>query len=127
MNNLYKFLAFLCLVFVTYSINAQSRTATITSDGLIVLDQTVAELAREYVADITRFHFGNLIEAQGYFQKFIEKTAGRGISYVFDIANNKLYIIIDVNGQFIVPKSHASPVTVYNFNEVFRMIHQGLL
>ncbi len=126
MNNLYKFLAFLCLVFVTTSINAQSRSATITSDGLIVLDVSAAEVAPEYVADITRFHFGNLIEAQGYFQKFIEKTATRGINYIFDLANNKLYIIIDVNGQFLIPKSHASPVTVYNFNELFRMIHLGL-
>lgn len=128
MNNLYKLLAFLCLVFLTNTINAQaSRPAQVTNDGLIVLDASVADVAPEYVADISRLSLANLPQANSFFQKYIERTSGRGMDYFFDFANQKLRIVIDVQNQYLVPKSFGSQITVQNFNEVLRMIHLGLL
>ena len=128
MNNLYKLLAFLCLVFVTSSISAQaSRPAFVTGDGLIVLDASVIDVASEYVADISRLNLVNLPQANSYFQKYIDKTSGRGMDYYFDFANQKMRIVIDVQNQYLVPKSYGQQITVLNFNEVLRMIHLGLL
>ena len=125
MNNLYKTLAFLFLVFVTSAISAQNiRPATVTADGLIILDATTPDVSAEYVADISKFNFGNLLQAQSYFQKYVEKTSTRGIQYSFDMANQKLYIIVDVNGQYLVPIGFT-PISVSNFNDVLRMIHLG--
>lgn len=127
MNNLYKTLAFLLLVFVTSSINAQNiRPATVTADGLIILDASTPDVAAEYVADISKFAFGNLLQAQSYFQKYLDKTSTRGIQYSFDLANQKLYIIVDVPGQTLIPLGFT-PISVNNFNEVLRMVHLGLI
>lgn len=128
MNKLYKLLAFLCLVFVTSSISAQAiRPAFVNPDGLIRLDVSSPDLASEYVADISNFGFINLAQAQTYFQKYIDRTSGRGMDYYFDFTNQKMRIAIDPQNQLLVPKSHAQQVTVHNFNEVLRMIHLGLL
>ena len=69
MNNLYKLLAFLCLVFVTSSLSAQTRAAFVDAQGLITLDATVAAVAPEYVADISKLHLADLQAAQFQFQK----------------------------------------------------------
>lgn len=127
MNNLCKLFAFLCLVFVTSSISAQSRPAYVTADGLITLDVTVPDVAPEYIADIAKFHLTTLLEAQQYFQKYIEKTSTRGMEFFFDFTNQKMHIKIDINNQYLVPLSFGSPLTVQNFNEVLRLIHLGLL
>lgn len=127
MNNLYKLLAFLCLVFVTSSLSAQTRPAFVDAQGLITLDASVTAVAPEYVADVSKLHLKDLQEAQFYFQKYISKTSTRGMEFLFDFINQKMIIRIDVNNQYLVPLSHGSQLTVHNFNEVLRLIHLGLI
>ncbi len=128
MNNLYKLLAFLCLVFVTNTLSAQTnRPAFISGDGQIILDASVTAVADEYVADISKFNFNTVQQANFYFQKYIDRTSGRGIEYLFDFANKKMIILVDNNNQLLVPKSHGQQINVHHYNEVLRMIHLGLL
>jgi hypothetical protein len=108
-------------------ISAQSRPAYVSSDGLITLDATTTDVSPEYIADIAKFHLGNLQEAQFYFQKYIEKTSTRGMEFLFDFTNQKMTIRVDINNQYLVPLSFGSKVTPQNFNEVLRLIHLGLL
>ena len=125
MNNLYKLLAFLCLVFVTSSLSAQTHPAYVSPDGLITLDNTTADVYPEYVADISKLGLTSFLDAQHYFQKYIDRTSTRGIEYIFDFANQKMYVRIDVRNQFLVPLSYGQPITVNNFNDVLRMIYLG--
>lgn len=127
MNNLYKLLAFLCLVFVTSSLSAQTRPAYIDAQGLITLDATVPDVAPEYVADISRLHLKDLLQAQNYFQKYISRTSTRGMEFLFDFINEKMYISVDVNDQYLVPKSFANQLTVHQLNEYLRLVHLGII
>lgn len=125
MNNFFKLIAFLCIVFVANTINAQAaRPATVTADGLIVLDASIADLAPEYVADISRFGLTTYQSALAYFKKYVDGTAGRGITFSFDLTAQKMYITIAAK-QYLVPLAHAGAPTVRNFNDAFRAIHEG--
>jgi hypothetical protein len=126
MNNLYKLLAFLCLVFVTSSLSAQTRPAFVDAQGLITLDASVTTVAPEYVADISKLHLKDLQEAQFYFQKYISKSSTRGMEFLFDFINQKMIIRIDMNNQGIIPLSHAG-VTVHQFNDYLKAVHLGLI
>ncbi len=127
MNNLYKLFAFLCLVFISSSISAQSRSANITSDGLIILDASSLDLAKEYVADMSRYNIKDHQQAYFQFKKYIDRTTGRGMDFLFDFANQKMYIVVDAANQYLVPKSHGEQINVTHFNEVLRKIHVGEL
>lgn len=124
MNNLIKLMAFVCLIFTINTANAQ-RSATVTPDGLIVLDATLQDVAPEYVANISRLNFGSYQEANNYFFKYIEKTAGRGMTLLFDIANQKLIISIDMTNQGMVPLAISRPVNVNDINYFLRAIYEG--
>ncbi|MBK9109156.1 MAG: hypothetical protein IPM92_12525 [Saprospiraceae bacterium] len=124
MNNLIKLMAFVCLIFTINTANAQ-RSATVTPDGLIVLDATLQDLAPEYVANLSRFNFTSFQEANNYFFKYIEKSAGRGITFLFDIANQKLIISIDVANQGMVPRAISRPVNVNDINYYLRAVYEG--
>lgn len=124
MNNLIKLMAFVCLIFTINSASAQ-RAATVTPDGLIILDATLQDVASEYVANISRFNFGSYQEANNYFFKYIEKSAGRGINFLFDIANQKLIINIDVANQGMVPRAISRPVNVSDINYYLRAVYEG--
>lgn len=117
-------MAFVCMIFTVSTASAQ-RSATVTPDGLIILDATLQDVASEYVANISRFNFGSYQEANSYFTKYIEKSAGRGITFLFDIPNQKLIIYIDVANQQMVPKSHAKAVSVNDINYYLRAVYEG--
>ncbi len=126
MNNLLKLMAFVCLILMVNTANAQaSRSATVSADGLIVLDASLPDVAAEYVANISRFSFSSYQEASNYFQKYVSASAGRGMSFFFDIPNQKLFIYVDVANQNMVPKSHAKAVSVSDINYFLKAVHEG--
>ena len=125
MNNLLKLLAFVCIALMANASTAQAiRPATVTIDGLIILDNSIPDLASDYVADITNLNITSWQGANTFFQKYLDKTNGRGINISFDLPNRKMYISIDVANQYVVPLSHE-PLIVSTFNEFFRAVHEG--
>ncbi|MCC7027695.1 MAG: hypothetical protein IT265_12110 [Saprospiraceae bacterium] len=126
MNSMFKILAFLLLLCLNLGVNAQTRPATVTADGLIILDATANDVAPEYVADISRFGLASYQQAINYFQKYINVTSTRGITYTFDLNANEMHIFVNTTNQFLVPLSNV-PLTVNKFNEALRQVHEGLL
>ncbi|MCC6754154.1 MAG: hypothetical protein IT266_09255 [Saprospiraceae bacterium] len=125
MNNFIKLFAFVCMIFSVSMVNAQaSKTATVAPDGLIVLDAST-DLASEYVANISRFNFASFQEASSYFEKYVTKTAGRGMSFFFDIPNQKMIIYVDGAKQLLVPKRASGQVTAAELNFFLNEVHKG--
>ncbi len=125
MNNLFKLLAFVCIALMANAATAQAiRPATVTIDGLIILDNSIPDLASDYVADLTNLNINSWQGANAFFQKYLDKTNGRGMNISFDLQNRKMYISIDIANQYLVPTSHVA-LTVNDFNEFLRAVHEG--
>lgn len=115
MNNLYKLLAFLCLVFVTNTISAQT-TASVTKDGLIQVDES-QPWQDEYVMDITTLNFANYAQASVFFQKYTN-TFGNYAQFSFDVPNRKVYMKIQRENSV-----HIGNLTPKSLNNALRIIY----
>lgn len=115
MNNLYKLLAFLCLVFVTNTISAQT-TASVTQDGLIQVDEN-QPWQDEYVMDITSHNFSTYAQAAQFFQKYVT-TFGPYAQFSFDVMNHKTYMKIQRENS-----AHIGNMTPKSLNNALRIIY----
>lgn len=126
MNSILKNLALLIFLCLGAGLSAQSlKSATVSSNGLIVLDNT-STIGSEYVASISHLGLTSETAANDFFKKYIDYTNGRGMSFSFDLQNQKMYIILTPSNQTLVPLSNQG-VTVSNFNDILKWIHQGII
>lgn len=98
MNNLYKLLAFVCLVFFTSAINAQ--TGSVQSNGRLEVN-TSLPWQDEYVINIGHLGFNTYAEASAFFDKYIRALGTNG-QFSFDLANNKLYLKVKRENSLLV-------------------------
>ncbi|MBK9722045.1 MAG: hypothetical protein IPO78_10585 [Saprospiraceae bacterium] len=116
MNNLYKLLAFLCLVFVTSSINAQSITASVTRDGLIQVDES-QPWQDEYVIDISGLNVVSYAQASQFFQKYVSTFGSYG-QFAFDVSGKKVYMKIQRENSV-----HIGNLSPKSLNNALRIIY----
>lgn len=116
MNNLYKLLAFLCLVFVTSTLSAQAITGSVSRDGLIQVSESLP-WQDEYVLDIATLGLSSYGQAAQFFQKYTN-TFGPYGQFSFDIANGRTYMKIKRENSV-----HIGNLTPKSLNNALRIIY----